>query len=190
MKANTAIFEEFPVIKTERLTLREITMTDAAAIFKMRTSGRINQFIARENMHSLDDSIEVIHNSMQLFTQKSGIAWAGVLRDNKEIIGTCGFNSIDFQNRRAEIGGELSVDYWGKNIALEAVLAIIDYGLNTLKLHTIEAKLSPSNRGAIFLLEKIGFVKEAHYKDRVYFNGLYLDMAVYTLINGNEKLKI
>lgn len=190
MRVNTEVFEEFPVIKTERLTLREITITDAAAIFKMRSSGRINQFIARENMHSLDDSIDLIHNSMQLFTQKNGIAWAGVLRDNKEIIGTCGFNSIDFQNRRAEIGGELSVDYWGKNIAMEAVEAIIDFGLNQLKLHTIEAKLSPSNRGAIYLLEKLGFEKEAHFKESVYFNGLYLDMAVYTLIRGNEKLHL
>lgn len=190
MVVKNEVFKEFPVIKTDRLMLREIKMTDAAAIFKMRTSGRINQFIARENMHSLDDSIELIHKSMLLYKNQTGIAWAGVFRDGKEIIGTCGFNSIDFQNHRAEIGGELAVDYWGKHIAKEAVIAILDFGLNTLKLHSIEAKLSPENRGAIFLLEGMGFKKEAHFKDRIYFEETFLDMAVYTLIKGDENLEL
>lgn len=182
-------FEAFPELRTDRLTLREVKMTDAAAIFKMRSNGRVNQFIARRNIHSLDDSIDLIHKTMQLYENKTGIGWAGVLRDGKEIIGTCGFNSIDFQNHRAEIGGELSVDFWGKNIALEAVEAIIHFGLNQLDLHTIEAKVSPNNRGAIFLLENMGFEKEAHFKDRIFFEGNFIDMAVYTLIKGNEKLK-
>lgn len=190
MKVNQEIFQEFPVLKTDRITLRELKITDAAAIFKMRSSGRINQFIARENMHSLDDSIDLVHKTMLLHEKKLGIGWAGVLRDGNEIIGTCGFNSIDLPNLRAEIGGELSVDYWGKNIALEAVIAIIEFGLNTMNLHTIEAKVSPSNRGAVFLLEKLGFVKEAHYTDRIFFEGQFLDMAVYTLIKGKENLKM
>jgi len=190
MNVNKNVFQEFPTIKTDRLTLREIKMTDAAAIFKMRTSGRINQFIARENMHSLDDSIDLVHKSMQLFKQKTGVAWAGVLRDGQEIVGTCGFNHIDFQNFRAEIGGELATDYWGKHIAFEAVVAIANFGLNTMNLHTIEAKVSPSNRGAIHLLEQIGFQKEAHFKNRIFFEGAFQDMAVYTLIKGNEKFDL
>lgn len=185
MELNKSIFNEFPEIKTDRLTLREIKITDAAAIYKMRSSGRINQFIARENMHALDDSIELVHKTMQLFNNKQGIGWAGVLRDGNEIIGTCGFNSIDFENNRAEIGGELSVDYWGKRIADEAVQAIIDFGFNVLGLHSIEAKVSPNNRGAIYLLEKLGFQKEAHYRDRILFKGEFRDMAVYTLIKNS-----
>jgi len=186
MELNKSVFKEFPEMKTNRLTLREIKITDAAAIYKMRSSGRINQFIARENMLVLDDSIELVHKTMQLFKNKQGIGWAGVLRDGNEIIGTCGFNSIDFDNLRAEIGGELSVDFWGKRIADEAVLAIIDFGFNVLNLHTIEAKVSPQNRGAIYLLEKLGFQKEAHYKDRILFNGEFQDMAVYTILKKSK----
>jgi len=186
MELNKAVFNSFPEIRTERLTLREIKITDAATIYKMRSSGRINQFIARENMLALDDSIELIHRTMQLFNNKQGIGWAGVLRDGNEIIGTCGFNSIDFANLRAEIGGELAVDFWGKKIADEAVKAIIDFGFSVLNLHTIEAKVSPNNRGAVYLLEKLGFQKEAHYKDRILFNGEFQDMAVYTIIKSSN----
>lgn len=113
-----------------------------------------------------------------------------MLREDDKIIGTCGFNQIDFPNLRAEIGGELSTDYWGKNIAMEAVETIIRFGFDSINLHTIEAKVSPDNKGAIFLLQKIGFKKEAHFVDRIFFNGKYADMAVYTLIKGNENYSL
>jgi ribosomal-protein-alanine N-acetyltransferase len=186
LSLNATIFNEFPVLKTDRLTLREIRVSDAPEIYKMRASGRVNQFIARPNMEKLEDSVVLAEKTIQAYHNQQAIGWAGILRDSNEIIGTCGFNMIDFYNLRAEIGGELSVDFWGKNVALEAVEAIIRFGFETMNLHTIEAKVSPGNRGAIFLMEKIGFKKEAHYVDRIYFNGSFSDMAVYTLIHGNE----
>jgi ribosomal-protein-alanine N-acetyltransferase len=190
MSLNTDVFNVFPVLKTDRLTLRDIRVSDAQKIFEMRSSGRVNQFIARPNMNTIDASIALIEKTRLAYQNKQAIGWAGILRNSNQIIGTCGFNQIDFPNSRAEIGGELSVDYWGKNVAIEAVVTIIKFGLNTMKLHTIEAKVSPENRGAIFLLEKIGFKKEAHFVDRIFFNNAYSDMAVYTLIEGNENYGI
>ena len=69
---------------------------------------------------------------------------------------------------------------WGKNIAYEAVSAIVNFGFDEFQLHSIEAKVSPENRGAIYLLESLGFEKEAHFKDRIYFNQKFQDLAVYT----------
>ena len=187
MKINTQTFEEFPILKTERLTLRDIRVGDAEEIYAMRTSGRVNEFIARPTMGTLDDSVKLIERTNEAYNSGQGIGWAGILRDKNAIIGTCGFNMIDYPNLRAEIGGELAVDYWGKNIALEAVSAIVNYGLHSMNLHSIEAKVQPGNRGAIHLMEYLGFKKEAHYVDRMYFNGEFMDMAVYTLIRGNER---
>jgi ribosomal-protein-alanine N-acetyltransferase len=186
MQLNQSIFDTFPILKTKRLTLRAITKEDAEEIFKMRANGRVNQFIARPNMEDKESAVELVERVTLAYQNKQAIAWAGILRDNKTIIGTCGFNNIDIPNLRAEIGGELSVDYWGKNIAIEAVEAILKFGLHTIGLHTIEAKVSPDNRGSVYLLEQLGFKKEAHYVDRIYFREKFSDMAVYTLIKGNE----
>lgn len=186
LELNQSVFETFPVIKTPRLTLRDIRLEDAKQIFAMRANGRVNQFIARPAMQQQDDAAKLVERTVNAYNQKMAIGWAGILRDNKEIIGTCGFNSIDIPNLHAELGGELDVNYWGKNIAVEAVTAIINFGIQTMNLHTIEAKVSPQNRGAIFLLEQLGFKKEAHYKDRIYFQERFLDMVVYTLVNPNH----
>jgi len=184
MLLNTSVFAQFPVFTTSRLLLREIRLQDAEQIFEMRANGRVNQFIARTEMQEAQEAEKLVERVKHAFDQQQGIGWAGILRDSNNIIGTCGFNSIDYYNLRAEIGGELSVNYWGKNIALEAVGAIVQFGFDTLGLHSIEAKVSPDNRGAIYLLEQLGFVKEAHFKDRIYFAGAFSDLAVYTIIRS------
>ncbi|WP_300665300.1 GNAT family protein [Fluviicola sp.] len=53
----------------------------------------------------------------------------------------------------------------------------------------IEALVSPQNRGAISLLEHLGFEKEAHFKERIFFNNTYSDMAVYTLFKSQFEEK-
>lgn len=183
MQINSAIFDEFPIIKTRRLTLREIRPTDADPIYNMRASQRVNQFIARDEMAQPEQARHLVAKTIEAYQKRQGIGWAGILRNQDQIIGTCGYNQIDFANLRAEIGGELAPDFWGKNIALEAFSAIIQFGFREMHLHSIEAKVSPKNRGALFLLKSLGFEKEAHFKDRIHFRGKFLDMAVYSLLN-------
>ncbi len=180
MKVNRDIFNNFPLIDTQRIQLRPIELNDASLIYDMRSNGKVNQFIARDNMRSEKEAVALIEKTIEKYNSQEGIAWKGVLKKNGKMIGTCGFNSIDYPNLRAEIGGELSIDYWGKNIALEAVQAITNFGFEIMHLHSIEAKVSPGNRGAIYILECLGFEKEAHFKDRVFFNGKFYDMAVYS----------
>ena len=184
MQLHDSVFDSFPVLTTKRLTLREIRVTDAPAIYAMRSNGRVNAFIPRPTMETPEQAAELATRTGNAFEQKLAIGWAGVLRDGTAIIGTCGFNSIDFVNLRAEIGGEMDVNYWGKHLPYEAVSAIVHFGFHTLGLHSIEAKVAPENRGAIYLLEQLGFQKEAHFKDRIYANGAFLDMAVYSAIRS------
>lgn len=174
-------FLEFPILKTNRLILRAIELSDAQAIFEMRANKRVNAFIARPQMETLEAAKSLVEVTQKKVAEKEALAWAGMLRDNNKIIGTCGFNQFDFPNKHAEIGGEMSTEYWGKGIAQEAFETIIKFGQNELDLQTIEAKVSPNNRSAIALLNAYGFVKEAHFKNRIFFEGQFLDMAVYTL---------
>ena len=186
MAIDESIFKDFPVLKSKRLTMRSIQAVDAVEIFNMRRNKRVNQFMVRPEMDAIETAEKLVEKVDEMYRSKNGIGWAGILRDGERIIGTCGYNSIDHPNHRAEIGGEMSTEFWGKHIAMEAVTEILRFGLGRMGLHTIEAKVMPGNRGAIFLLEHFGFKKEAHYRDRVHDNGKYRDLAVYTLLNGEE----
>lgn len=154
---------------------------DTMAIFKMRSSQRVNRFIARNEMEAPEAALALVEKTNLAFENKQAIGWAGQIKGTDEIIGTCGFNNIDYDNLRAEIGGEMDVCYWGQKLAQEAVSAILDFGFEKMNLHAIEAKLFADNRSAIYVLQQFGFKKEAHFKDRIYFDQRFFDMVVFTL---------
>ena len=49
-------FTLFPVLETERLTLRKMNLENATAIFGLRTNKEINEFIDREKLNNLSES--------------------------------------------------------------------------------------------------------------------------------------
>lgn len=176
-----SIFDHFPILETRRLILGEIKEEHAQRIFEMRRNGRVNEHIARPPIKDENTALEIVKKCKELFEHKGGIAWAGIDKENGQFIGSCGFNRIEKWNNRAEIGGELMVEYWGKRISFEAVKEIIHFGLNQLELNAIEAKVISTNKSAIFVLEKLGFEKEAHFKKFIPNEGNPLDLCVYVL---------
>lgn len=179
-KVNELPFEEFPILKSNRLTMRRILMEDAPEIFAMQTDDLVLQYISKEKPRTLEEVQDFIQQVEDAYQKQEMLCWAAVIRNGEKIIGTCGFNKIEKENLRGEIGGALSPRYWGVGVAYEAVKHIVDYGLNELGLHSIEAKVNSNNRSAIFLLEQLSFVHEAHLKDRTYFEGKFYDMDIYT----------
>jgi len=179
---NEAAFADFPVLTSQRLMMRAIEPTDAVEIFKMQTDDLVLRYIAKEKPTTLEEVEALIATLDTAYQKQEMLCWAAVVNeeDSEQIIGTCGFNRIEKDNLRAEIGGALSPKYWGMGIAYEAVKKIVEYGLNELGLHAIEAKVDANNKSAIFLLEQLGFVREGYFKDRMYFNGLFIDMCIYT----------
>ena len=49
-------FLPFPVLETERLTLRRITMADAPMVQTLRSNERVNQFLDRPDRISLEEA--------------------------------------------------------------------------------------------------------------------------------------
>ncbi len=64
----------------------------------------------------------------------------------------------------------------------EALKAVLDYGFNTMGLHSVEAIASPLNNASIKILERNGFVREAYFKENFLWEGQYLDSVVYSLL--------
>ena len=65
----------------------------------------------------------------------------------------------------------------------EAPDAVSVLVLPLCKLRSIEAHINPVNAGSAAILEKMGFVREAYFKEDFYFRGKFLDSAVYSLLN-------
>ena len=66
-------FTLFPVLETERLTLRKLNLENATAIFGLRTNKEINEFIDREKLNNLSESRAFINLIFNLALNNKGI---------------------------------------------------------------------------------------------------------------------
>ena len=179
-------FVPFPVLETERLVLRRTTLDDANDYFYLRSSPEAMKHICKPLQKSVEETKEMIYKINEMIAFNDGISWAVCLKNNSKMIGSVSFHRIYKDHYRAEIGYMLHSDYWRLGIISEAVDATINYGFNTLQFHSIEAHIDPTNIGSEKLLQKFKFVKEAHFKENYFFNGQFLDTAVYCLLNPSS----
>lgn len=49
-----------------------------------------------------------------------------------------------------------------------------------MHLHSIDAIVNPANADSVKLLERNGFVREAYFREDYFWNGQFLDTAVYS----------
>lgn len=176
-------FNPFPEIRTERLLLRRLKKEDVGQIFEMRSNEHVMKFIGKNLVTSIDEAMDFYNLVNNCLDNNEGVTWAITLIEFPErMIGTIGFWHLILENYRAEIGYMFLPDYWKKGLGKEALLKIIGYGFNEMKLHSIEARINPQNIASALLLKNTGFVKEAYFKEDFYFNGAFDDTEVYSLL--------
>lgn len=181
------VFDEFPLIETDRLILREIKPDDADYIFEIYSDTEAMKYFGRETFKSVDDAFLWINKIHDDFKNKEGIRWGITLKDTGRYIGSGGIWRIIKDHFRGEIGYELNPKYWNRGLMYEALMPMIDFAFGKMNLHSIEANTDPENSASVRLLEKTGFVKEGHFKENYYSKGKFLDSAVYSLIKNNRK---
>jgi len=175
-------FTPFPVIETERVLLDRLNNKDVQEVFELRSNPEIMKFIPRPLAKNHEDALEHIKIINDKIDDNTGINWSIRLKGNTKLLGIIGFYRLQPENYRAEIGYMLSPDYHGKGIIPEAVNRLIKFGFEDLKLHSIEAVIDPENYASEKVLQKCGFVKEAHLKESEFWEGKFLDKVIYSLL--------
>ena len=152
-------FTPFPVLATERLTLRGLTSADENEIFAIRSDEKMAEFLDRPICKTLNEAREFIQMINKGIEQGESLYWAITFKDDTKLIGTICIWQISITESKAEIGFELLPAYQGKGIMQEAATIVIDYGFNTMQLDTIEGEVAPGNIKSIKLMEHKGFTR-------------------------------
>jgi len=97
-------------------------------------------------------------------------------------VGLVGLRHLNERSRSAEYWIYVGVaDVRRKGLAGEATRLILDFGFNTLNLHTIYLAVLESNDAAVALYRKLGFVHEGTSRDRTYCEGRYVNLVNYSM---------
>ncbi|MBK8711512.1 MAG: GNAT family N-acetyltransferase [Niastella sp.] len=177
-------FHPFPVLHTKRLILRPIGMMDAESLFALRSSPVVLKYIQKKPLTHIKEARDMIKMIENNWFENKAILWVMALQEMPEImIGNITFWRIDAEHKRAELGYILNPEFWQQGYMQEAAKPVIGYGFKNMNLHGIEAHINPENKGSEHVLQKMGFVKEAHFKENYYYESMFYDSAIYCLQN-------
>ncbi len=174
-------FRPFPLITTERLLLRQLVPGDAEDLHDLRSNKRVRKYLDRPK-ESLAEVRYFMERLDKAWADNQSIIWAITPKKGHRLIGAICYFNISTEHHRAEIGYMLLPTYQGKGIMSEALNAVVKYGFETMKLHSMEANVNPANEASIKLLERRGFVREAYFRQNYFFEGKFLDSAIYSLL--------
>jgi RimJ/RimL family protein N-acetyltransferase len=102
---------------------------------------------------------------------------------DRTFIGVCSYNSVNWQSRRCMIGlfiGEASMR--GKGYGTDAIEVLLRICFEELDMHKVSLDVFSYNEPAVRLYEKLGFVREAVYRQRAYAKGRRWDEYGYAML--------
>ena len=169
-------------LNTERLMLKKVSLQDAPALFKVWSNHQVTEFMNISPMTDVKQAHEMIDIFQNMDKSNQGNRFSIFESDQTKPIGSCGFNYLDSENDRGEIGYELSVDHWGKGFMTEALTELVRHGFDHYKLNRIEAKVETQNQASQFLLKKLGFKEEGLLRSYEKSKGRYIDLAMFSLL--------
>ncbi|MCA9918689.1 MAG: GNAT family N-acetyltransferase [Anaerolineales bacterium] len=179
-----ALAISFPQLETERLILREYHLDEAdqMALFRIFSDSRVTRYYNLKTFTDPEEALRLLHKRFDRFWQGRGVRWAIVPKGHDELIGSCGFNSLNYKTKVGELGYELARPYWQRGIMTEAVTAAISYGVAHLPLQRIEAWVMPENQASANLLLKLGFQSEGILEKKGYWDGRFHDLELFSLL--------
>ena len=181
----TINFHPFLNLETERLLLRRIENNDADEVLALRGNPETMKYIPKPLAKTKQDALAHIAMIEDKIVNNIGINWGITIKGNPKIIGIIGIYKFYPENHRAEIGYMSLPEHNGKGYITEAIKAVVIYGFEQMNLHSIEAIIDPDNSASERVLQKNGFVKEAHIKENELWEGKFWDTVIYSLLKRN-----
>jgi [ribosomal protein S5]-alanine N-acetyltransferase len=171
-------FTPFPILITDKLTLRQLSSDDVKNIFALRSNSEINKYLARKPCKSIEDATKFIHRITENIERNESLYWVITLNQGAVFVGTICLFDFSVELNKCEIGYELLPDFQGKGTMYEAVNKVMEYAFQSLKIQNIEAFTHKNNLKSTKLLEKI------EYKKTIGVDGTYADCLVFVFSNN------
>jgi [ribosomal protein S5]-alanine N-acetyltransferase len=178
----------FPRLETERLLLREVIGTDAAAVFAIHGDAELMRLFGNDPIPDLAGA-EALIKTFASWRQlpNPGTRWAIEIKGIPGLVGTCGLFGWNRAWRKCIVGYELAKDVHGKGYMHEALNAVLSWGFKEMAINRVEAQVHPSNDPSLKLLRRLRFVEEGRLRQGGYWARQHHDLLQYSLLREDWK---
>lgn len=169
-------------LATARLDLRPLALSDGDAVFALRSDPIVQRYGSHPAWTERRTAVDYIERNMRAMAAGTDAQFAIVRRADAVVVGTCTLYQLDAQCRLAQLGYALRAAEWGRGYAAEAVTALLDWGFDALELNRVEADVDPRNAPSLRAMERLGFTREGHLRERWIVGGEVCDSLIFGLL--------
>lgn len=171
-----------PTLYGSLVKLRELRMDDAAPLLRAMSTDEVAKFInpppaTREGFEKFIAWADRQRNAAHY------ICFAAVPRGSDIPIGLFQLRSLEPAFTTAEWGFALGLDYWGSGMFMDGAQLVVDFAMNVVGMHRLEARAALRNGRGNGALRKLGAVHEGVLRRSFLRNGEYLDQALWTILS-------
>lgn len=174
-------FTDLP-LRTERLVLRAPELGDTDALFACFSDSEVMRYWATAAWTTRQQSVDRIEEDRRNIADGSALRLVLEPKAGGPILGAVTLFAFVEGSRRAETGYILARAAWGQGLIQEAMMALLNYGFTQLGLRRVEADIDPRNARSARSLERMGFRREGHLRERWIVEGEVSDSALYGLL--------
>ena len=171
-------------LESHRLILRPFQDSDLAVFLAYRNDPQVAKYQSWNVPFPRESGIQFV-DAMKIANPNSMGEWyqaAVELKSTSEMIGDVAFCTTAYDSRQALIGYSLARQFWHKGFAFEALGCLLKYLFEERDIHRVIAECDVENVASWKLLEKLGFRREAHLIENIYFKGRYGSEYHYALL--------
>jgi RimJ/RimL family protein N-acetyltransferase len=171
-------------IVTERLQLTAVSLSELEDIHALQSLPEVDQYNTSGIPSSIEETRARVSGWVEALETVPVARYVFTIRDRSadEFIGLFGITCGKPGYRSAELWYKLHPRHWNNGYATECVKAVLEFCFTELKLHRVEAGCATENAGSVRVLEKSGFIREAHTRKLLPVRGEWKDNYGYAIL--------
>lgn len=169
---------------TERLVLREFRESDWEAIHRYQRRADFLRY-SSWNERTEEDAREFVERFIDWRSESPRYRFqlAITLAGDDEAIGNVGIRLSAPGSSAADLGFELSPDYWGRGYATEAARRMLGFAFEELRLHRVCAHCVAENVASAGVLRKLGMLPEGRLRHAGHFKDRFWDLLLFSILS-------
>jgi ribosomal-protein-alanine N-acetyltransferase len=170
-----------PTLSGSIITLRELRLSDAPALFESLATDEVARFISPPPS-TVEGFERFIAWTLRERAAGQYVCFAVVPRGSDAAIGLFQIRSLEPAFSNAEWGFAIDCKFWGTGVFVDGAKLAIDFAFHVLGTHRLEARASTENGRGNGALRKVGAFEEAVLRRSFLRGGEYHDQTLWTIL--------